>query len=201
MIYPKSLENLIDSFKMLPGIGEKTAERLAFSILDCNEDAVMEFGNNLLNIKNNIKKCKLCGSLTDNEVCSICSDSYRDKTKIIVVKDPKDVFNIEKLGNFNGLYHVLGGLISPIDELGPDDLSINELINRIRTGMVSEVILAINSGIESDITSLYLKKVLSKENVVVTRIASGIPIGDDMDYVDSLTLESALNNRKEVLDN
>ncbi len=201
MIYPKSLENLIDSFKMLPGIGEKTAERLAFSILDCNEDAVMEFGNNLLNIKNNIKKCKLCGSLTDNEVCSICSDSYRDKTKIIVVKDPKDVFNIEKLGNFNGLYHVLGGLISPIDELGPDDLSINELINRIRTGMVSEVILAINSGIESDITSLYLKKVLSKENVVVTRIASGIPIGADMDYVDSLTLESALNNRKEVLDN
>lgn len=201
MIYPKSLENLIDSFKMLPGIGEKTAERLAFSILDCNEDAVMEFGNNLLNIKNNIKKCKLCGSLTDNEVCSICSDSYRNKTKIIVVKDPKDVFNIEKLGNFNGLYHVLGGLISPIDELGPDDLSINELINRIRTGMVSEVILAINSGIESDITSLYLKKVLSKENVVVTRIASGIPIGADMDYVDSLTLESALNNRKEVLDN
>lgn len=201
MIYPKSLENLIDSFKMLPGIGEKTAERLAFSILDCNEDAVMEFGNNLLNIKNSIKKCKLCGSLTDNEVCSICSDSYRDKTKIIVVKDPKDVFNIEKLGNFNGLYHVLGGLISPIDELGPDDLSINELINRIRTGMVSEVILAINSGIESDITSLYLKKVLSKENVVVTRIASGIPIGADMDYVDSLTLESALNNRKEVLDN
>lgn len=201
MIYPKSLENLIDSFKMLPGIGEKTAERLAFSILDCNEDAVMEFGNNLLNIKNNIKKCKLCGSLTDNEVCSICSDSYRDKTKIIVVKDPKDVFNIEKLGNFNGLYHVLGGLISPIDELGPDDLSINELINRIRTGMVSEVILAINSGIESDITSLYLKKVLNKENVVVTRIASGIPIGADMDYVDSLTLESALNNRKEVLDN
>lgn len=201
MFYPKSLENLIDSFKMLPGIGEKTAERLAFSILDCNEDAVTEFGNSLLNIKNNIKKCKVCGSLTDNDVCFICSDSYRDKSKIIVVKDPKDVFNIEKLGNYNGLYHVLGGLISPIDELGPDDLSINDLINRIKTGMVSEVILAINSGIESDITSLYLKKVLSKENVVVTRIASGIPIGADMDYVDSLTLESALNNRKEVLDN
>lgn len=201
MLFPKSLEDLIDSFKLLPGIGEKTAERMAFSILNLPDDSVEEFGNSLINLKNTIKKCNVCGTLTDNEICHVCSDKSRDLNTLIVVKDSKDVFTFEKIGNFNGYYHVLGGLISPIDEIGPEDLSINKLIDRIKEKNIKEVILAINSGIEADMTSLYIKKVLEKYNVSVTRIASGIPIGADMDYIDSLTLESALNNRKEVLDN
>lgn len=200
MLFPKSIEDLVDSFKLLPGIGEKTAERMAFSILNLPDDSIEEFGNSLINLKKNIKKCSICGTLTDDDKCFVCNDKSRDIKTLIVVKDSKDVFTFEKIGNFNGYYHVLGGLISPIDEIGPEDLSISKLVDRIKENGIKEVILAINSGIEADMTSLYIKKVLEKYEVSVTRIASGIPIGADMDYIDSLTLESALNNRKEVLD-
>lgn len=199
MFYPRSLEKLIESFKMLPGIGEKTAERLAFAVLDFDYENVKNFSENLVNIKENIKHCSICGTLTDDEICSVCSDKTRIKDTLIVVEDSKDVFLFEKIGNFRGYYHVLGGLISPLNDIGPDDIAINSLLDRVKKNDIKEVILAINSGIEADTTSLYIKRILEKNNIVVTRIASGIPIGADMDYVDALTLESALKNRKEVL--
>lgn len=184
---------------MLPGIGEKTAERLAFAVLDFDNENILEFSNNLLNIKENLKHCSICGTLTDEVVCNVCNDKTRFEDTIMVVEDSRDVFLFEKIGNFRGLYHVLGGLISPFNDIGPDDLNIKELLKRIENSEIKEVVLAIKSGIEADTTSLYIKKILEKNNIVVTRIASGIPIGADMNYVDALTLESALQNRKEVL--
>ena len=199
MFYPRSLEKLIESFKMLPGIGEKTAERLAFAVLDFDYENVKDFSDNLINIKENIKHCSICGTLSDDDICSVCMDKTRIKDTLIVVEDSKDVFLFEKIGNFRGYYHVLGGLISPLNDIGPEDIAINSLLDRVKKNDIKEVILAINSGIEADTTSLYIKRILEKNNIVVTRIASGIPIGADMDYVDALTLESALKNRKEVL--
>lgn len=199
MFYPRSLEKLIESFKMLPGIGEKTAERLAFAVLSFDYENVEEFSKNLINVKESIKHCSICGTLSDDNVCNICMDKTRINDILIVVEDSKDVFLFEKIGNFRGYYHVLGGLISPLNDIGPDDIAIGSLLDRVKKNDIREVILAINSGIEADTTSLYIKRILEKNNIVVTRIASGIPIGADMDYVDALTLESALKNRKEVL--
>ena len=199
-MYPSSLENIIQSFMKLPGIGEKTAVRLAFSLLDFDEETLQFFGESVANLKKQIKYCSRCGSLTDHDLCNICSYKLRDASKLIVVKEPKDIFLFEKMGNFNGYYHVLGGVISPIDDIGPADLAIPSLLNRIKEEPIAEVVLAIGSGIEADTTALYIKKSITDKNVVVTRLASGIPIGADMDYVDALTLETALQNRKEVLD-
>lgn len=200
MIYPKTLNNLIESFKKLPGIGEKTAERLAFAVLNFSDEDVKEFSESLIDSKTKITPCKTCGTLTDNTFCSICLDKTRAKEELIVVEDSKDVFLFEKIGNFKGYYHVLGGLISPLDDMGPDDIRIKELVQRINKGDITEVILAIKSSIEADTTSLYISKILENKNVKVTRIASGIPIGADMDYVDALTLEMALNNRMQIGD-
>ncbi len=201
MIYPKTLENLIESFKRLPGIGEKTAERLAFAVLEFNEEDIEKFSNSIVSSNKLIHPCKICGMLTDKETCDVCQDKTREKDLLIVVEDSKDAFLFEKIGNYKGYYHVLGGLISPLDDIGPNDISINQLQSRIKEGQVKELVLAIKSSIEADTTSLYIRKILEKSNVKVTRIASGIPIGADMDYVDALTLESALKNRKEVGDN
>ncbi len=201
MIFPKAFSDLIESLKKLPGIGEKTAERLAFAILDYTEEDAKEFSDNILNVKKNIHNCSICGSLTDQDICMICSDKTRNSEEIIVVEDPKDVFILEKIGNFNSYFHVLGGLISPIDDISPEDIRIKELITRVSDGNIKEVILATKTSIESDMTALYISKLLSTKDVKVTRIASGIPIGADMDYVDSLTLESALKNRKEIKNN
>lgn len=200
MIYPKTFNNLIESFKKLPGIGEKTAERLAFAILSFSDEDIQDFSKSLVESKTKILPCKICGTLTDNSLCSICMDKTRDKEELIVVEDSKDVFLFEKIGNFKGYYHVLGGLISPLDDIGPDDIRIKELVERINKGDIKEVILAIKSSIEADTTSLYISKILEDKNVKVTRIASGIPIGADMDYVDALTLEMALNNRMQIGD-
>lgn len=197
-MYPNSLVDLIDYFKKFPGIGEKTAERLAFSVLNFNDEEVLDFSNALCNAKKNIRHCSVCGTLTENDLCFVCSDNSRSNDSILVVENSKDVFLFEKLGNYNGFYHVLGGLISPIDEIGPDDLSIDLLINRVKKNNIKEVVLAIRSGIEADTTALYIKKLLENVGVSVTRIANGIPIGADMEYIDVLTLETALNNRKEV---
>ena len=199
MLYPRSIFELIESFKKLPGIGEKTAERLAFAVLDFDENTSLNFSENIKNIKEKIKICNICGTLTEEEVCFICNDRTRDKESIMVVETSKDVFLFEKVGNFKGKYHVLGGLISPLDDIGPNDLSIDKLFDRIKEDNISEIVLAIKTSIEADTTALYIKKILEKENVSVTRIASGVPIGADMDYVDALTLETALKNRKEVL--
>lgn len=200
-MYPKVLNDLIESFKKLPGIGEKTSERLAFAVLNFDDEDIETFSNSIKNLHKDICHCQKCGTLTDQELCTICQDKTRDSKTLIVVEDSKDVFLFEKIGNFKGYYHVLGGLISPLDDIGPDDISIKQLLKRIEEDHVEEIILAIKSSIEADTTSLYIKKILEKKNIKITRLASGIPIGAEMDYVDALTLESALKNRMEIDNN
>ena len=197
-MYPDSIKNLIESFKYLPGIGEKTAERLAFSILDLEEEQIELFSDSLLSVKKNIHPCPICNTLTDQEKCFVCSDINRDTDTLCVVDDVKSVFLFEKLGMFHGMYHVLDGLISPLDGVNPEDIGLDKLIDRIKNEKFKEVIFAFRPSIEGETTSLYIKRVLEGMGVVVTRIANGVPMGADMEYVDSLTLERALNDRKEI---
>ena len=197
-MYPDSLKNLIESFKYLPGIGEKTAERLAFAVLEFDEDQCELFSQSLLDVKSKIKKCSICNTLTENDVCFVCSNSLRDNEILCVVDDTKSVFLFEKLGMFNVYYHVLDGLISPLDGVNPEDIGLNKLIERISKDKFKEIILAFKPSIEGETTALYIKKILSDMDVVVSRLASGLPIGADMEYVDKLTLERALIDRKEI---
>lgn len=194
-MYPQSLKNLIESFKLLPGIGEKTAERLAFSVLDLEEENVDFFAEELKKAKNNIKNCSICNSLTENEICAICSDKERNHSILCVVEDPKNVFIFEKLGLFSGKYHVLNGLISPLDGINPEDIGLDRLIKRIKEEKFKEIIIAVKPSIEGETTALYIKRVLEGLDVVVSRIASGVPIGADMEYIDIMTLERALQDR------
>lgn len=197
-MYPESIKNLIESFKFLPGIGEKTAERLAFSVLDLDRDQVELFSDSLLDVKTKIHKCSNCNVLTEDDLCYICSDLHRNSKILCVVADTKSVFLFEKLGMFNGKYHVLDGLISPLDGINPEDISLDKLIDRINKEKFEEIIFAFKPSIEGETTALYIKKILDGLNIKITRLASGLPIGADMEYVDSLTLERALNDRKEI---
>jgi len=196
--YPESLNNLIESFEKLPGIGEKTAERLAFSIMNMELKDAENFSNSILNVKRKINKCKICGNITEENICSICNDINRDSTIICVVQDPKDIISLEKTGSFVGKYHVLNGLISPMDGKGPEDISIKDLIKRIKEENTKEIILAISSTLEGETTSLYISKILETSDVLVSKIARGIPIGANMEYLDSMTLSMALINRDKV---
>lgn len=198
MNYPESIENLIENFKKLPGVGEKSAERYAFAVIEFDIDEIENFAQALKNVKTKVKKCSLCNHLTEHELCSICSDDTRDKKTICVVEDTKNVILFEKLSVFNGIYFVLDGLISPLDGIGPEDLNIDELIKRIKEENISEVILAIKPSIEGETTLLYIQKLLEGMDVVVTRIAHGIPLGADIEYIDSLTLTLALQDRKKI---
>ena len=197
-MYPSSLEQLIDSFKYLPGIGEKTAERLAFAIMEMDEERVSQFSNSLMMVKENIHRCPVCNGLTDSDKCSICSDDMRDNTILCVVADPKSVFLFEKLGLYKGKYHVLKGLISPLDGINPDDIELEKLIERVKKESFKEIILAFKPSIEGETTSLYIKRILGDMNLSITKIASGIPMGADMEYIDAMTLERALMDRKNV---
>ena len=197
-MYPESIKNLIESFKFLPGIGEKTAERLAFSVLDLDRDQVELFSDSLLDVKTKIHKCSNCNVLTEDDLCYICSDLHRNSKILCVVADTKSVFLFEKLGMFSGKYHVLDGLISPLDGINPEDISLDKLIDRINKEKFEEIIFAFKPSIEGETTALYIKKILDGLNIKITRLASGLPIGADMEYVDSLTLERALNDRKEI---
>ena len=197
-MYPDSIKSLIESFKFLPGIGEKTAERLAFSVLELEEEQVDLFSESLIDVKNNIKKCSVCNTLTENDICFICSDSDRDNKVLCVVEDTKNVFLFEKLGMFQGKYHVLDGLISPLDGINPEDIGLDKLLDRISNEKFEEIIFAFKPSIEGETTSLYIKRILDGLNVKTTRLASGVPIGADMEYVDSLTLERALSDRKAI---
>lgn len=200
-MFPKCINDLVESFKKFPGVGQKSAERMAFSVvLNFADEDVTNFINSLTNVKNDLKKCKNCNCITDSDLCFVCSDKLRNKEELVVVENAKDVFLLEKIGNFTGYYHVLGGLISPFDDIGPEDIDLKGLFDRVKKDGVKEIIFVTKSGIEADTTVLYIKKSLKDENVVISKIANGVPIGADMDYIDSLTLESALNNRKEVLD-
>lgn len=195
-VYPRSLKNLIESFKYFPGIGEKTAERLAFSVLKMEKEQVENLSNSIKEASTNIKRCKICNNLSEGDKCGICSDSTRNHDLLCLVEDPKTIFSIEKLGTYNGYYHVLNGLISSTNGVNPDELKLNTLIKRIEDEKFKEVIIAFKQCIEGEMTSLYINNILSGMNVKVTRIASGIPMGADMEYIDSLTLEMAFDNRK-----
>lgn len=198
MNYPHSFQKLIEYFKLLPGVGLKTAERYAFSLLNLDEEKLKEFSDTILNIKNNITTCPNCGSMSETNNCMICNDESRDNSTICVVENQKNVFIFEKIGVFKTKYHVLGGLISPMDGINPENLSIGKLLERIKKENIKEIILAFRPGIEGNTTSLYIKKILKDSNVKVTQIAQGVPIGADMEYLDNLTLEMALENRSEV---
>ncbi len=195
MIYPKKLEDLIESFKKLPTIGEKSAERLALATLEMSTEDVDNFSNSLIKAKE-LVKCKICGNLSDNDICSICSDENRDKNIICVIEDPKSVFTFEKVGNFKGTYHVLNGLISPKDDIGVDDINLASLLSRIENLDNPELILALKSSMEGETTILYIKKILSNKNVKISRLSYGIPMGAELDYLDVITLDKALEDRK-----
>lgn len=197
-MYPESIKNLIESFKFLPGIGEKTAERLAFSVLELEEEQTDFFSDSINDIKKKIHKCGTCNTLTEQEQCSICIDSSRNKNILFVVEDTKSVFLFEKLGMYHGMYHVLEGLISPLDGINPEDIGLEKLLDRITQENYKEIIFAFRPSIEGETTSLYIKKILAGIDVTITRLASGVPMGADMEYVDGLTLERALNDRKEI---
>ena len=201
MKYPESIQNLIDSFKKLPGIGEKTAERLALSILDESDEDVNLFSKSLIDTKTKIVRCKECNNLSEDDLCEICKNKNRNKKLMCVVEEPKNIILIEKLNIFDGYYHVLDGLISPIDGVNPEDLNIDTLIERVKKNKVEELILALKPSIEGETTSLYISKLLESDKVKITKLAYGIPLGAEIDYVDSLTLEMALENRMDITTN
>ena len=195
---PNSLKNLIDCFKSLPGVGGKTAERLVFSMLDFDKKALTNFSDSIIDFRDNIGFCEICGNISDGKICSICNNLDRDNSTIFVVEKPKDIILFEKLGVYNGVYHVLNGLISPLDGFGPDDIDLAGLINRIDKGEVKEVILALKPSIEGETTMQYIKKLFENKEIKISKIATGVPIGTDMEYIDSLTLEMAIDDRKNM---
>jgi recombination protein RecR len=197
-MYPESLKNLIEAFKYLPSVGEKTAERFAFSIFDLDDDQIELFKESLDDVRSKVHPCSKCNVLTEEDLCSICSDDHREKNTLCVVEDVKSVFLFEKLGMFKGKYHVLNGLISPLDGVNPEDIGIDKLLDRIHDEKFKEIIFAFRPSIEGETTALYIKKILDGLDLKITKLASGLPIGADMEYIDSLTLERALNDRKEV---
>lgn len=198
MKYPSTILNLIECFKKLPGIGEKTAERLALSMLEMDDTVVDLFSKSLKDVKTKIKRCSICNNLSEEDKCEICKDKNRNKKVVCVVEEPKNVILFEKLNIFDGYYHVLDGLISPIDGINPEDINIESLIDRVKKDKINELILALKPSVEGETTSLYISKLLEKEDVKITKIAYGIPMGAEMDYVDSLTLELALENRMDI---
>lgn len=198
MKYPSTIENLIECFSKLPGIGSKTAERLALSTLNIDQEVIDLFAKSLIDSKIKIKKCKICNNLSEEDECFICQDKNRNKEILCVVEDAKNIVLFEKSGIFNGYYHVINGLISPLDGINPEDLNINQLIERIKKEKIKEVVIAVKPSIEGETTALYISKLLTKEEVIISKIAYGVPIGADIDYVDSLTLEMALENRQKI---
>ena len=198
MKYPKTLNELIECFKKLPGIGEKTAERYALSALELDEDIIKLFSESLKNLKINIKRCTICNNFAEGDLCEICKIQDRNKKIICVVESPKNVVLFEKLGVYTGVYHVLDGLISPLDGINPEDIKINKLLDRIDKEEIEEIIIAIKPGIEGETTSLYISKILEGKNIKVSKIAHGVPLGIDMEYIDSLTLEQALEDRTSI---
>lgn len=199
-IYPESLSNLIEQFQKLPTIGKKSAQRLAMSIVLSDEKSVKEFADALIDVKEKIKYCEICGNITEDDLCDICKDITRNEDCLCVVEDINDLIAIEKSGAFHGKYHVLGGLISPSDGIGPEELNIDKLLKRITDENIKEIILAISSTIEGETTSIFLSNLLAEKNVRISKIAQGIPVGSNLEYFDQLTLERAIEDRREVND-
>ena len=196
--YSPSIEKLIESFEKLPSIGHKTAQRLAFYMLDLSEEEVKEFTDSIINAKKNLHFCSKCFNISDTDPCNICGNTKRDQGIICVVEDVRDVIAMERTHEFNGVYHVLHGSISPMNGVGPDNIKIKELLTRIMDGDVREVILATNPRVEGEATSMYISKLIKPLGVKVTRIARGIPVGGDLEYTDEITLTKALEGRSEM---
>lgn len=196
--YSPSIEKLIQSFEKLPSIGNKTAARLAFYILNASEEETNEFVSSIINAKKNLKYCSQCYNISDTDPCTICGNSKRDQSQICVVEDVRDIIAMERTHEFKGVYHVLHGSISPMNGIGPDDIKIKELLSRLMDGHVKEVILATNPRVEGEATAMYLSKLIKPLGVTVTRIAHGIPVGGDLEYTDEITLTKALEGRREL---
>ena len=196
--YSPSIEKLIQSFEKLPSIGNKTAARLAFYILNASEEETNEFISSIVNAKKNLKYCTKCYNLSDTDPCSICGNPKRDQSQICVVEDVRDIIAMERTHEFKGVYHVLHGSISPMNGIGPDDIKIKELLSRLIDGQVKEVILATNPRVEGEATAMYLSKLIKPLGISVTRIAHGIPVGGDLEYTDEITLTKALEGRREL---
>lgn len=196
-IIPTSIQNLIDEFAKLPGIGPKTAQRLTFYLLRKPDKSSEDLGLAAEKLKKDIRNCSVCCNFTDNETCSICSDNSRDKSIICVVSEPLDVVALEKSGGYKGYYHVLGGVISPVEGIGPDDLYIAQLVTRLKAGDIEEVIIATNPNLEGEATALYIQKIIQPLVSRVTRIARGLPVGGDLEYADEITLSRALEGRRD----
>ena len=196
--FPASVENLIDQFASLPGVGKKSASRLAFHILGLPDEQAQAFANAILEAKPKVHTCPVCQNLTDTELCPICSSTKRDHSVICVVSEPKDVLSVERSHEYNGVYHVLHGVISPMNHVGPDDLRISELVARVAKGDVSEVIMATNPDSEGDTTAMYISRLLKPVEVKVTRLAYGIPVGSNIEFVDDATILRALSGRVEM---
>ena len=196
MIYPDLLQKLINYFKKFPTVGEKSAERMALATLELKEDDIKDFAKVLVDSRQKLKNCKICGNLTENDICSICEDTSRNQNLICVIEDYKSVFSFEKAGKYNGVYHVLNGLISPMDSIGPEDINIASLVKRVETLENPELILALKSSIEGETTTLYIKKIFENKNVKISRLSYGLPMGAEIDYLDIITLDKALEDRK-----
>ena len=198
--YSPSIEKLIESFERLPSIGHKTAARLAFYMLNSSEEETLDFVNSILNAKKNLKYCSICYNITDTDPCPICKNEKRDKSSICVVEDVRDIIAMEKTHEFKGVYHVLHGSISPMNGVGPDDIKIKELLNRIQASNdnIKEIIIATNPKVEGEATAMYISKLIKPFGIKVTRIAHGIPVGGDLEYTDEITLTKALEGRREI---
>ena len=196
--FPPALERLVEQFARLPGIGYKSAQRLAFFILSQSEEDVNDFSQALLDAKHSVTKCPVCQNLTDGDLCAICADDKRDRSVVCVVADPRDVVAFERMREYPGLYHVLHGVLSPMNHVGPDDLEIKSLLKRVAEGEIEEVIMATNPDTEGEATAMYLAKLLRPFGVRVTRLAYGIPVGSHLEYTDDATLMRALLGRREV---
>lgn len=196
--FPASLENLVDKFASLPGIGRKSAQRLAFHVLSLPDDEAQSFADVIVSAKKSVHCCKVCQNLTEGEICQICASDTRDKSTVCVVSEPRDVLSIERGREYNGTYHVLHGVLSPMSHVGPDDIKIKELLVRVAENDIQEVIMATNPDTEGEATAMYLSRLLKPFNVKVTRLAYGIPVGSNLEFADDATLNRAIEGRTEM---
>jgi recombination protein recR len=196
--YSEPIDRLINEFSKLPGIGRKTAQRLAFHVINMDIKDVTGLSKALVDVKNEIKYCSVCCNISDSEVCPICANSHRDPSTICVVEDPRDVAAMERTKDYSGRYHVLNGVISPMDGIGPDMLNIKELISRLGDGSIKEIIMATNPTIEGEATAMYISRLVKPMGIKVTRIAHGLPVGGDLEYADDVTISKALEGRREI---
>ena len=198
MQYPEPIARLMDSYMKLPGIGAKTAARLAFFSMEMPEEEVMNFANALISCKRDLTMCSVCGNITQEDPCEICQDASRDRTKILVVEDSRDVMSLERMKEYKGLYHVLHGVLSPMGGTGPDDINVASLIQRLQDPTVEEVIIATNATAEGEATAMYLSRLIKPAGIKVTRLAHGLAVGSDIEYADEMTLFKAIEGRREL---